>query len=85
MKGKFTQLMALIGDVGGFNSAIILIPTYLMSYFSFVMYKWAVTNEMPVKKREHAASHRNPLQAKLCYNRDQTLTQRDVDCLSQEV
>ena len=42
--------MALIGDVGGFNGAMVLLPTYLMSYFSFIMYKWAVTEEMPVKK-----------------------------------
>ena len=45
--------MTLIGDVGGFNGAMVLLPTYLMSYFSFIMYKWAVTEEMPVKKGEN--------------------------------
>ena len=48
--------MALIGDVGGFNGAMVLLPTYLMSYFSFIMYKWAVTEEMPVKKGENSAT-----------------------------
>ena len=43
--------MTLIGDVGGFNGAMVLLPTYLMSYFSFVMYKWTITEEMPVKKK----------------------------------
>ena len=58
--------MTLIGDVGGFNGAMVLLPTYLMSYFSFVMYKWAITEEMPVKKKENASARNNSnLQARL--------------------
>ena len=43
-------VMTLIGDVGGFNGAMVLLPTYLMSYFTFMMYKWAITEDMPIKK-----------------------------------
>ena len=48
--------MTLVGDVGGFNSIVILLPAYLMSYFSFVMYKVAITEEMPIKRRENTPS-----------------------------
>ena len=59
--------MALIGDVGGFNSAMILIPNLLMSYFSFAMYKWAITEEMPVKKTQKMKK-RNSMLTKLASN-----------------
>ena len=31
-------LMTLMGDVGGFNSAIILIPSFIMTFYSNRMY-----------------------------------------------
>ena len=76
--------MTLIGDVGGFNGAMVLLPTYLMSYFSFIMYKLAITEEMPVKKKENAPTKSNPLQARIQENRDQTINQHDVNCLKRE-
>ena len=33
---------ALIGDVGGFNSAIIILPTFLMTIYSERMYQGAL-------------------------------------------
>ena len=43
--------MILIGDIGGFNGSMVMIPTYFMSYISAIMYKWSVTSEIPVKKK----------------------------------
>ena len=76
--------MALIGDVGGFNSAMILVPTYLIGYFSFMMYRWDVTEDMPVKKSGPKAS-KDSLQIKLSNElNDQSLQKDDVNCLKQE-
>ena len=43
------NLMTLIGDFGGFNSAITIIPALIMSYFSEMMFKWSVASNMPIK------------------------------------
>ena len=32
-------LLALLGDIGGFNSAIIILPTFLMSFYNPRMYQ----------------------------------------------
>lgn len=32
-------LLALLGDIGGFNGAIIILPTYLMSFYNPRMYQ----------------------------------------------
>lgn len=41
----------LIGDVGGFNGAIIIFPAYLMSYYSAAMYQSAVYAEALIKRK----------------------------------
>ena len=43
------SLMMLVGDLGGFNSAVYLSPSFLMSIFSQLIFKWAVVNAYPVK------------------------------------
>ena len=55
--------MILIGDVGGFNGSMVMIPTYFMSYISAIMYKWSVTNEMPVKKKNRRSQVDSNLRA----------------------
>ena len=35
-------LLALLGDIGGFNGAIIILPTYLMSFYTPRMYQASV-------------------------------------------
>ena len=42
--------MLLLGDIGGFNGAIIIFPTYVMSWYSSRMFLASVYQEMPVKK-----------------------------------
>ena len=79
--------MSLLGDFGGFNGTMIMIPSYLMSYFSFIMYKWAITDEIPVKTQDYPAATGNTLKAKILSSKnghDQAtvLSQVDVACLS---
>ena len=40
----------LIGDVGGFNSAIIFLPAFLMSYYNSHMYQLETAQEIPIRK-----------------------------------
>ena len=42
--------MTLIGDVGGFNGAIVVFPTILLAGFSERMYRKAIAEDMPFKK-----------------------------------
>ena len=48
---SFYSFMTLIGDVGGFNSAIILFPTFIMSFFSSRIFDSSVYSDMPKKKK----------------------------------
>ena len=41
--------MTLVGDVGGFNGAVIVFPAVLLSFFSERMYHKAIAEDMPVK------------------------------------
>ena len=45
--------MTLVGDVGGFNGVVkkaaIIFPLYFLSFFSEMMFKQAVAEDMPVK------------------------------------
>ena len=41
---------SLLGDVGGFNAAIIIFPSYFMSSFSSNKYSQAVYKGVPVRK-----------------------------------
>ena len=42
-------LMMLGGDLGGFISAVYLLPSLMMGYFSQKIFKWAVASAYPVK------------------------------------
>ena len=41
---------SLIGDVGGFNGAIIILPTFLMAIYSEKMYQSSIQGEIPARK-----------------------------------
>ena len=43
--------MMMVGDIGGFNGAVIVIPTLFMSYYNSLMYQYEVTSEIPIKKK----------------------------------
>ena len=53
-------MFTLLGDLGGFNSAIILLPTYLMTLYGERMFNKSVYEEMPVKKK-HRSTRPNDL------------------------
>ena len=39
----------LLGDLGGFNSAITLLPSFLMSFYSQGMFQRAIAAELPTR------------------------------------
>ena len=41
----------MLGDIGGFNGAIIIFPSYLMSWYAERMFNASIYEEMPVKKQ----------------------------------
>ena len=41
----------MLGDIGGFNGAIIIFPSYLMSWYAKRMFNASIYEEMPVKKQ----------------------------------
>ena len=41
--------MTMLGDLGGFNSIVYLFPSFLMGYFSQLVFKWTVANSYPIK------------------------------------
>ena len=43
-------LMVLISDIGGSQEAIILIPTFFLSFYTPKMYEASVLSDMPSKK-----------------------------------
>ena len=53
--------MTLIGDIGGFNSAIYILPAYLMAWYSERMYQSSVYQELPVKKKNRRSKSYNLL------------------------
>ena len=42
--------MVLIGDIGGFQGAIVLIPAFLLSFYTPKMYEASLLSDMPIKK-----------------------------------
>jgi len=38
----------LLGDIGGFYEAILLLPTFLMSFYSASMFQKSLTSDLPV-------------------------------------
>ena len=45
------QIMALLGDFGGFNDGVLLLPALLMSLYNSKMFYQAVASFFPVKNR----------------------------------
>ena len=45
------NLMMMIGDFGGFNGAIMIVPTLFMGLYNSSMYQYEVTSEIPTKRK----------------------------------
>ena len=48
-RSKYT-FFQLLGDFGGFNGAIIMLPTVLVSFYTQRMFNAAVARDTPVRK-----------------------------------
>ena len=49
---QFYTIFTLLGDLGGFNGAIIILPAYIMSKYSERMYAADVMKEIPVSDKK---------------------------------
>ena len=47
---KSYTFFVLLGDVGGFNAAIIILPFFLISRYNEIMYNAAIKSEIPINK-----------------------------------
>ena len=78
------SLLTLASDVGGFNGAIVIIPTYLMSFYSLRMFNASLLEEMPVRKNKKKTRSKkiNNLKKKLSNGtQGETLDKVDVNDL----
>ena len=48
-RSKYTFLI-LLGDLGGFNGAIMIFPAFFMSFYAERMYKKAIAAELPTRR-----------------------------------
>ena len=46
---KYT-IFTLLGDVGGFNAAITILPAFIMSYYSERMFQKSLSGETPIRR-----------------------------------
>ena len=46
--------MMMFGDIGGFNAAVLTLPSFLLSIYSSTMYQSAVASEIPYKNEENS-------------------------------
>ena len=76
--------MALLGDFGGFNDGIILLPAILMSIYSSKIYTRELFSHLPVKSKSNYNS-KSMIAKKLNENRSPfELTQLDSEMLAEE-
>ena len=50
MERTFYSFFTLLGDIGGFNGAIIIFPTFIMQFYSEHAYKMASSDQIPIRK-----------------------------------
>ena len=43
-------MFILLGDIGGFNGAIMILPAYLMSLYTDRMFRKSIAAETPIRK-----------------------------------
>ena len=82
------SLLTLASDVGGFNGAIVIIPTYLMSFYSLRMFNASLLEEMPVRKNKKKTRSKkiNNLKKKLSNGtQGEALDKEDVNDLYREL
>ena len=84
---KAYTFMTLIGDVGGFNSAVFIFPAFLLSWYNKKMFTASLYEELPVKKKKSKADSYSKLQRKIASNQslNDGLNPDDINSLINEV
>ena len=79
-------VFTVLGDVGGFNGAIVIFPAFLMSYYSQQMYNKSVAAETPIRRparrNKQKKSHTVPEQV---LDGQKSVTQPELTSIYQQV
>ena len=57
------DFFTLLGDIGGFNGAITIFPSYLLSWYAAKMFNTSIYKDMPIKKKDLKRRSKNHKQA----------------------
>lgn len=83
---SFYNFMKVIGDIGGFNGAIVMFPAFFLSFFSPKMFEGSLLMDVPVKRRGPKRKNPNSLDKRLARGQDVgTLDQGDVESILEEL
>ena len=58
MERTFYSIFNLVSDIGGFNGAIIIFPSFVMSYYNASAYTRDITRQIPVRYTKRKARRR---------------------------
>lgn len=78
-------LFTLAGDVGGFNGAVIIFPTFFLAFYSQKMFEQQIASEFTTRKTKRSSSSPNPTRLRAQIENGQVpdtgLSESDVNCL----
>ena len=79
---NFYNFITMASDIGGFTDFVIIIPTFIMAYYSKKMYMSQIYTEIPVKQSQKLR-HKNRIQEKFTEEMysERKLSQCDIECL----
>ena len=79
---KAYTFMILIGDIGGFSGAIIMLPSLFMSWYSSKMFSASILLVTPIKNKNVWKS-----KSKVLYglSTNESLTKEDIESLEKEL
>ena len=75
----------MLGDIGGFNSAVMIFPAYLMSIYADRMYKKAITEETPTHKRKNSQRNGMPVALSDGHSSQSGLSQTDLSSILNQI
>ncbi len=71
-------IFTLLGDIGGFNGAIMIFPAYLMSFYSSRMYQNEISEELPVRNAQQERGKKPLKPSELVLEGQQSFSYTDV-------
>jgi len=77
----------VLGDLGGFNGAIVIFPAYIMSYYSQQMYNKSVAAETPIRRaaKRNKQKKSNTTVLEKVLDGQQSVTQPELTSIYQQV